>query len=149
MIKHILFLLLIPQILLFAQNYSDLRSIDSKAILMGDGDTDIYVFVDPLCRFSRKFMVKVTQNKMMLRKYKYHIFLYELPKLHSTNTINYIYNSPKKLQTLLDVMLRGNKVKHLIKPTKTSIKTVNDISNTAKKINVNKRPFIIINQGVN
>jgi len=48
MIKHALFLLLIPYILLFANSYSKLSDINSKAILMGSGDKHIYVFVDPL-----------------------------------------------------------------------------------------------------
>ena len=130
----------------YEKTFSLLKSIDSSAIIMGSGKKDVYVFVDPLCHFSRKFISKVTKNDLMLKKYKYHIYLYEIPRLHSQEEINYVYNSKNPLNVLLDIMLNDKKLNYLFSPKPHNREKVREIKNIAKQINVNKRPFIIISQ---
>ena len=122
------------------------KSIDNKAIIIGNGDVDVYVFIDPICKYSRKFLKTVTSNEMMLKKYKYHLFMYEIPRLNSIKTIYYIYDQKDKTKSLLDVMLND---KNIILKDEKFIKhkdIVEDISKVAKQIGVFKRPYIIISK---
>jgi len=156
--KYILILFLLTQYLLAIQDnttvptykktLSLLKTLDSQAIIMGSGKKDIYVFVDPLCHFSRKFISKVTKNDLMLKKYKYHIYLYGIARLHSQEEINYIYDAKNQLNVLLDIMLNDKKFDYLLTPTAYNQEKVREIKNIAKQINVNKRPFIVISQEI-
>jgi len=130
----------------FKETYKLLQTVDDKAIVMGSGQKDVFVFIDPQCRFSRKFIQTVTTNSFMLKKYKYHLFLYEIPRLHSKNIIYHIYHKKRKLDALLKIMrdeitpeiknINYTKEKHL----------VDSIAKVAQTLHVKKRPHIIISQ---
>jgi len=126
---------------------SIIKSVDNKAIILGNGKKEIYVFIDPLCRYSRKFIKTVSTHKSMLHKYRYHLFLYEIPRLHSKEIIYAIYHDKERLQRLLDVMLHNKEValpnKALLPDEK---KIVTDIAKIAKELDVFKRPYIIVSQ---
>lgn len=156
--KFILILFLLTQYLVatpttstmptYEQSLSLLKTLDSQAIIMGSGKKDVYVFVDPLCHFSRKFISKVTENDLMLKKYRYHIYLYGIERLHSQEEINYIYDAKNQLNVLLDIMVNDKKFDHLLTPTPQNRQKVSEIKHIAKQLDVNKRPFIIISQEV-
>jgi len=119
-----------------------LQSINGDAILLGSGEKVLYVFIDPLCPHSRKFISLVYKNPKMLSKYQYHFFLYSIPRLKSTDVISAIYMSEDPLETLLNVMIdkkifydKGNEI------TKSK---VNRIRAVAQEIDVYKRPYIFI-----
>lgn len=118
------------------------HSIQDLGIEYGDGDKNVYVFVDPLCKYSRKFISTITNKPKMLSKYKYTIYLYEIPRLHSSKTIASIYNSKKPINTLLDVMLKDKNISAI--PTKKVLNTVDAIDKVAHKLHINKRPSIIV-----
>jgi hypothetical protein len=119
-----------------------LQTIDNDAIIFGNGKKSIYVFLDPLCPHSRKFMTLVSKNTKMTSKYQYHIFLYSIPRLKSTNVVSAIYISADPVKTLFQTMVdekvfydKGNEI------TKAK---VNRIDKVAKEMNVHKRPYIFI-----
>lgn len=109
---------------------------------MGKGERDVYVFIDPLCRYSRKFMKLSANNDALLQKYRFHLFLYEIPRLHSHKVINAIYASKEPLKRLKEVMLQDKKF-----TSEKEDKRVEKIDKAAKKIGVFKRPFIIVSEG--
>ena len=50
-----------------------LQTIHNDAIVLGNGGKTVYVFIDPLCPHSRKFITMVSKNPTMLSKYQYHL----------------------------------------------------------------------------
>ncbi len=126
----------------YADSYGLVHFIDKHAIIMGSGKKNVYVFIDPLCRYSRKFMKLSANNESLLKKYRFHLFLYEIPRLHSSKVINAIYSSKEPLQLLKEVMLKNKKI-----GSNKELDEVRQISKVATKIGVFKRPFIIVSQG--
>ena len=119
-----------------------LQTIHSDAIVLGKGKKHVYVFIDPLCPHSRKFMKMISKNPKMLSKYQYHLFLYTIPRLKSTEAIYAVYISQNPIQTLLEMMLEEKIVKR--KGNAISKAKVKRITLVAKEIDVYKRPFIFI-----
>lgn len=119
-----------------------LKSIHNDAIILGSGKKLLYVFIDPLCPHSRKFISMITKNPMMLSKYQYHLFLYSIPRLKSTDVVSAVYMSKNPIETLLNVMIdkkilydKGNEI------TKAKIHRIRAV---AQELNVYKRPYIFI-----
>ena len=128
--------------LTYDESVSLLKSIQSDAIVFGNGGKQVYVFIDPLCPHSRKFIRMISINPKMLSKYQYQLFLYSIPRLQSTEVVSAIYMSQTPLETLLEIMVEegfdfseGNEM------TKDK---VNRIAKVAQKMNVHKRPYIFI-----
>jgi len=119
-----------------------LKSIQDKGIILGSGEQIVYVFIDPMCKYSRKFIHNVTSNKKMLKKYKYILFLYSIPRLKSKNVVLAVYESTKPLATLMKIMLDDKYYSST--GNKEGEKNIAMISTVAKIIHVNKRPFLII-----
>ena len=122
-----------------------LQSIQNDAIVYGFGKKLVYVFVDPLCPHSRKFLSMISKNPKMISKYQYHIFLYSIPRMKSTDVVSAIYMSQNPLETLLEIMVE-DKVDHNRGNAITREK-VNKIESVAKKMDVYKRPYIFIVNG--
>ena len=119
-----------------------LKSIHSDAIVLGNGKKHVYVFIDPLCPHSRKFMKMVSKNPKMLSKYQYHLFLYTIPRLKSTEAISAVYVSKNPIETLLSMMVEEKA--QYYKGNKMTQATVDKITLVAKEIDVYKRPYIFI-----
>lgn len=119
-----------------------LQSIDGDAIILGTGEKLVYVFIDPLCPHSRKFIKMVSKKPLMLSKYRYHLFLYTIPRLKSTEVISAIYMSKEPRKTLLEVMLEEKIVK--VTSNKVTKEKLNRIRRVGKEIDVYKRPYIFI-----
>ncbi|CAA6808727.1 MAG: Unknown protein [uncultured Sulfurovum sp.] len=119
-----------------------LQEIKNDALVLGTGEKVLYVFIDPLCKHSRKFVRMVYKNQKMLSKYQYHFFLYGIPRLKSTEVISAIYLSEDPIETQLDVMINKKIFYH--KDTNSSKTKINRINTVAKKIAVSKRPYIFI-----
>ena len=119
-----------------------LSSIHNDAIILGSGEKLLYVFIDPLCPHSRKFITMVNKNTKMLSKYQYHLFLYSIPRLKSTDVVSAVYMSSNPIETLLEIMVE-EKV-YTEKGNKTTKAKVNRIATVAQKIDVYKRPYIYI-----
>ena len=119
-----------------------LQSIESDAIILGKGKQKVYVFVDPLCPHSRKFITMVSHNRTMLSKYRYAIFLYSIPRLKSTDVVSAVYMSPHPKDTLLQVMVEG-KVSSAEGDEGTTEK-ISRINTIAEEMDVYKRPYLFI-----
>jgi hypothetical protein len=119
-----------------------LESIRSDAIILGKGKKIVYVFVDPLCPHSRKFITMVSQSRRMLSKYRYAIFLYSIPRLKSTDVVSAVYLSPKPIDTLLQIMVE-EKVNSMKGDEATDAKVAR-IATVAEEMDVYKRPYIIV-----
>ncbi len=119
-----------------------LQSIDSDAIILGSGQKLLYVFIDPLCPHSRKFITMVSKNPMMLSKYQYHLFLYSIPRMKSTDVVSAIYMSADPIETLLQIMVE-DKISY-DKGNEMTKARVDRIATVAEEIDVYKRPYIFI-----
>ncbi|CAA6804398.1 MAG: Unknown protein [uncultured Sulfurovum sp.] len=119
-----------------------LDEMKQDAIILGTGQKILYVFIDPLCKHSCKFVRMVSKSPKMLSKYQYHFFLYAIPRLKSSEVISAIYLSENPLQTQLDVMVK-KKISYHKDTNKTKAK-IDRINTVAQKIAVSKRPYIFI-----
>ena len=126
----------------YNQSLSLFQSIDDDAIIFGSGEKIIYVFIDPLCPYSRKFITMVSKNPIMTSKYQYHIFLYSIPRLKSTDVVSAVYMSPHPLETLLEIMVEDKLYSDKGSDKTSSI--VDRIGNVAEQMDVYKRPYIFI-----
>lgn len=126
----------------YDQSLSLFQSIDDDAIILGSGEKIIYVFIDPLCPYSRKFITMVSKNPIMTSKYQYHIFLYSIPRLKSTDVVSAVYMSPHPLETLLEIMVEDKL--HSDKGSDKTSSMVDRIANVAEQMDVYKRPYIFI-----
>ena len=126
----------------YDQSLSLFQSIDDDAIILGSGEKIIYVFIDPLCPYSRKFITMVSKNPIMTSKYQYHIFLYSIPRLKSTDVVSAVYMSPHPLETLLEIMVEDKLYSDKGSDKTSSI--VDRIANVAEQMDVYKRPYIFI-----
>ena len=126
----------------YETSIKSVQSIEKDAIIYGSGDRDVYVFIDPWCRYSRKFISMVSNNHTMLSKYKYHLYLYGIPRLHSQNAIAAVYSAKSPLKTLLKIMIEDDKT---TSPLTSKVKAkISAIKTVAQQLKVNKRPFLII-----
>lgn len=121
-----------------------IRPLEPLAIEYGTGETKAYVFVDPKCPHSRDFLSMIHDNEKMQSRYHYYIFFYELKRFHSHNLIGTIYASASPLQTTLDVMAGGKEIKERKTVSSKITARIATIEDTAEKIGVNKRPYLII-----
>lgn len=127
-----------------SQKTLSLESIEKQAIIYGEGDRKVYVFIDPKCPHSRDFISMLNDNISMRGIYTYYIFFYELKRFNSHDLIATIYSSSAPLQRMLEVMVGGKEIalNHQIDP-KIEAK-IDTIAHIADEIGVSKRPYLII-----
>jgi len=154
MIKAFILSLCLITTLLFANEHKEhthlsyelslslLQTIDDDAIVIGTGKKVIYVFLDPLCPHSRKFMSMISKDPKMISKYQYHLFLYSIPRMKSTDVVSSVYLSPTPAETLLQIMVE-DKIQYE-KGNATTQAKVDRIDTIANKMDVFKRPYIFI-----
>lgn len=121
-----------------------LEPIEKHAMVYGEGNKKVYVFVDPKCPHSRDFLSMINENAKMRSIYKYYIFLYELKRFKSHNLIASIYTSPVPLQRTLEVMVAQKEVPADYPGDPKVEEKIGDIAHVADEIGVFKRPYLII-----
>jgi len=126
----------------YDESVSLLQSIDHYALILGSGKKVLYVFIDPLCPHSRKFITMVSKNPKMLSKYQYHLLLYSIPRMKSTDVVSAVYMSANPIETLLKIMVEDKIVYH--KSNEMTKARSNSIATVAQEIDVYKRPYIFI-----
>lgn len=122
-----------------------LQPIRNDAMTLGKGPIDVYVFVDPKCPRSQEFVAFIAESDKMRRRYRYHFYLYELPRFHSGGIINAIYAASSPLKTMIGYMTQSLK----LVPKKASGMTAAKIARieaVAQNIGVYKRPYLILNK---
>jgi len=124
---------------------ADLESISKHAIKFGSGeDSDVYVFVDPLCKHSRNLVKKIDENKMLQISSTYYVFLYRLPRYDSDKTMQYIYESSDPKETLIEIMVYEDEVDvSSYKARQSTIDALNEIAEVAKTLDMTQRPYMI------
>ncbi len=124
---------------------AELESISKHAIKFGTGrESDVYIFVDPLCKYSRKIIKKIESNKMLQLTNSYYIMLYRLPRLESEKIMHYIYESDTPKQTLIDIMVDEDIVElENFKAKESTLKALKEITEVAKTLDMTKRPYMI------
>lgn len=119
-----------------------LKSIHKDALILGNGGKTVYVFIDPLCPHSRKFITMVSKNPKMLSKYQYRLFLYSIPRMKSTDVVSAIYLSENPIKTLLKAMVDEDV--HYEKGNEIIKARVDRIAVVAQEMDIHKRPYIFI-----
>lgn len=124
---------------------ADLESISKHAIKFGTGDESIvYVFVDPLCKYSRALVKKIDEDRMLQLSNTYYIFLYRLPRYDSEKTMQYIYESSDPKETLTEIMIYEYEVDLSDYQARgTTIDALNEIAQVAATLDMTQRPYMI------
>ena len=144
--KNLFLILLLSIALLSAEEPQPiLDSISQHAIRIGDGKTsNMYVFIDPLCRHSKKYIKDITLNEELQKKNSYYIFLYRLPKFESEKLIQYIYQSEDPREALEDIMIYEDEIDFDdFKVSTKTLKTINQIAFVGKVFKIDRRPYVI------
>ncbi|MDD3475714.1 MAG: hypothetical protein PHI38_02490 [Sulfurimonas sp.] len=122
-----------------------LEAIENQAIRFGTGEmSKVYVFVDPLCEFSRALMKKIYENKILQLSNSYYVLFYRLPILDSEHMMQYILESKNPKETLIKVMIDEEIIdvsKYKAKPK--TIKIIKEIAKVASTLDMTKRPYMI------
>lgn len=124
---------------------ADLESIEHHAIRFGTGEmSKVYVFVDPLCKYSKALMKKIDENKMLQLTNSYYIFLYRLPRLDSEQTMQYILEAKDKKEALIEVMIDEEiiDVSNFVPKAKT-VQILKEIAKVAATLDMTQRPYMI------
>jgi len=121
-----------------------LETIKDAAMHLGMGERQVYLFVDPLCPHSQDFMDLISSNEKLLLRNRYNIYLYTLKRLHSEKIVTAIYMSEDPLHSLFDVMIHKQKIKVEVKADEEVLSKIEAIENVAKKLDVYKRPYLIL-----
>lgn len=121
-----------------------LQPIEQHAMIYGEGERKVYVFVDPKCPHSRDFMAMINENTKMRSIYRYYIFFYELKRFNSHDLIKTIYTSTAPLQRTLEVMVGGKEIPIDSRNELKIEAKIDDIARVADMIGVSKRPYLII-----
>jgi len=122
-----------------------LETIEHHAIKFGTGETSkVYVFIDPLCQYSKALVKKIDENKMLQLTNSYYILLYRLPRLDSEQTMQYILEAKDPKETLREVMIDEEIIdvsnfhaKH------ETIKAIKEIAEVAATLDMTQRPYMI------
>ncbi len=121
-----------------------LKELKPHAIVFGEGESEIHTFIDPYCEMSQRYLAFVfEQQERMFPKYKFYFYLYELNGKNSSHIITSILSSEFKDVALKSVMLNHEDIP--FEDNGEAQRTVHAIAQTAIKIGVFKRPYIIIN----
>ncbi|MDA3946528.1 MAG: hypothetical protein PF439_07620 [Helicobacteraceae bacterium] len=121
-----------------------LKTIENSALHMGEGPVKVHVFIDPYCPHSRDFIEMIAESDKMRSRYSYNFYLYTLPRMHSEEMVATIYASSNPLALLLDVMVAKKEVAVEKVSDQTIQRKIDLIAEAAKKLDVYKRPYIIM-----
>lgn len=122
-----------------------LESISKYAIRMGTGDEKvIYMFVDPMCKYSNRFITKISENEIVQQTNTYYIFLYRLQKFDSQKLIQFIYQSDEPESAVIDVMVDQDIIDldDFVASDET-ITAIQEIAKVAKEFDMTLRPYIV------
>ena len=120
------------------------QTIEKSALRMGTGPVKVYAFVDPLCPHSRNFVEMIAESEKMRKGYSYYFYLYTLPRMHSEAMVATIYDNDNPLELMLDVMVRRKKIQVKKTAAKPVFQKIKEIAAVAEKLDVYKRPYIIM-----
>ena len=119
-----------------------LTTIKEHAITLGTGEQEVHVFIDPYCPFAQKYLTLLLDKRdEKFKKNTYHFYLYKLKQKDSTEAIETILSAEDKQSLLVDIMVHDEFFIDENIGVEAKIKAIADV---AKKIGVNKRPYILV-----
>ncbi len=119
-----------------------LETIKEYAIVFGRGEQEVHVFIDPYCPFARKYLsLLLEESEEKFRKNTYHFYLYKLKQKDSTEAIQTILSAEDKQKILVNIMVHDDFFIDENIDVEVKIRAIADV---AKKIGVNKRPYILV-----
>jgi len=141
-----LFFVLLLSLNLFGSQKEEvlLKSISEYAIRIGTGNVSReYVFIDPLCPHSRKYIKMISEDEDLQKENSYFVFLYRLPKFDSDALIQYIYQAKDKRTVITQIMIDKKDMEDALfdfEVNEKTVKIVNKIALVAQKLKVDRRP---------
>lgn len=148
-------LLLMPPALLFAEAHETMRAdaairllepLKPDAIELGSGPVEIFVFIDPNCKFSRQFVGMIRDSEKMLTNYHYYFFLYGLARLQSEKAIETIYAAAVPDEAMVGYMLDAKSMQSIQTRPSVPLQRIERIKAAAEAIGVDRRPYMILNK---
>ena len=137
------YLLLIIVVSSYAASRTELLNLEKDAIVFGNGPTQVYAFVDPMCHKSKDYISFISEEQKLLEKNTYYVFLHRLEKFPSDKVIDYIYEAEYPKEALLAVMVDNKKV-----VSEQLLKTVDAkrarIDKAADSTGMTRRPYLLI-----
>ena len=123
-----------------------LETIKDSAIVLGNGKKDIYVFIDPLCSMSQRFLKLIyKRNNKIFSEYTIYFYLYELKSKKSKKHILNILSAESNERMLRAIMLGKEEFDLKDIEDEKSQRSFDQIADVARQIGVYKRPYIMIN----
>ncbi len=144
--KFLLIVLLMMAPYVDALNYErEAVSIESEAVVIGDGKTRIYAFIDPLCEKSQSFFELISENDGLKSSNTYFLFLYGMQKYDSAKLIRYIYSAKDTYGMMRRVMVEGYMpdLENFL-PKKSSLDREASIKRVADKFKAQRRPYLLV-----
>lgn len=122
-----------------------LETIKDDAIVLGSGDRDIHVFIDPLCRMSQRYLKLLYKREAKLfSKYTIYIYLHEIKAKKSKKHIFYIISATSAKKVLRGLMLNKDDISIENSYNRKTQESFERIAKVANEIGVYKRPYIMI-----
>jgi len=120
-----------------------LETIKKHAIVFGKGEQEVHVFIDPYCPFARKYLtLLLDKSDKNFEANTYYFYLYKLKQKDSQEAIQTILSAKDKRAILISIMVDDD---FFIDENANVEAKIDVISDVARKIGVNKRPYILVN----
>jgi len=119
-----------------------LETIKKHAIVFGKGEQEVHVFIDPYCPFAQKYLsLLLKKSEQKFKENTYYFYLYKLKQKNSKEAIQTILSAEDKREILIEIMVNDDFFIDENLDVETKIRAIADV---AKKIGVNKRPYILV-----
>ncbi|RLA58644.1 MAG: hypothetical protein DRQ78_11660 [Epsilonproteobacteria bacterium] len=123
-----------------------LETIKKDAIVLGNGKIEVHTFIDPLCKMSQRYLALLyKRNYEIFSKYTIYLYMHEIKSKQSKQHILSIMDAKSPERMLNTIMLDKDMSQVTSRYIMENRRTFEKIANVAKKIGVNKRPYIMIN----
>ena len=119
-----------------------LEKIKPHAIVFGKGEQEVHIFIDPYCPYAQKHLsLLLEKSEQRFKENTYYFYLYKLKQKDSKEAIQTILSAEDKREILIDIMVNDDFFIDENLDVETKIRAIADV---AKKIGVNKRPYILV-----
>ena len=119
-----------------------LETVKEHAIVFGEGAQEVHVFIDPYCPFAREYLtLLLNKSEQNFKENTYYFYLYKLKQKDSKEAIQTILSAEDKREILIEIMVNDD---FFIDENLDVEAKIREIADVAKKIGVNKRPYILI-----
>lgn len=132
-------------ITLTAADTESLTVLKKDAIVIGEGNTDAYVFADPKCLYSQDFIDTITHNMTLRKRFRYYIFLFDMPQVNSSEVIDIIYASPDP-KTAMETYMLSHKLPEHRTLTARAREKILRIKEAADWLAIEKTPYMVIDK---